>query len=175
MVAVLLAGLGAGRQFLKATFSYSSVCPICCEVQETIEWQFPFTEITYYTSASTHATDLSRVIAARRPPGTHEHQWRFSMGSGNGVRCALGDGQELWHQCHNAYTSRFVDGVLAYGDAALIDEVLATFTNRDAARQLDIAAGMSQFPDNGVQNASEFRQWWGAHRKDWSEFWKNQL
>src|SRR4051812_14748597 len=94
------AGLFAGILILwvavTSTFTYVSVCPICGDLQHTTEWQVPFTEITYWTHSSTSSTLLSATIVRRRSPGVHPHNWLFAYGAGNGVQCALGDGQGLW-------------------------------------------------------------------------------
>src|SRR5689334_2267619 len=88
---IVLALLG-----MRAAFSYTSICPICGEIQETTEWQLPFTQVTYHTSTYVASSPLSRIISKRHPVGLHAHQWQFCIGGGNGVRCALGDGRGLF-------------------------------------------------------------------------------
>jgi hypothetical protein len=155
-----------------AVFSYTSVCPICGQVQETAQWQVPFTDWTYHTSSSVHPSTLSRAIAARHPAGPHTHQWLSAIGGGNGVICALGDGQGLlMYVVHRPFAMAFVDATLRYGDPAQVNQLLSLLRDRDRVRYIDMAAGMADFPAGGVTNAQAYATWWKAHQKEWDDFW----
>src|SRR5262249_24539975 len=74
----------------------SSVCTKCAAIRATQEWQVPGTRITLFARSSESDTPLSITLRTNRLVGPHAHAWLGFHGSGNGVRCALGSGGELF-------------------------------------------------------------------------------
>jgi hypothetical protein len=172
VVLVLIALASTPAMITKATFSYTSICPVCGDVQESVDWQVPFTHFTYRTTARVNPSALSKVLADRQPAGAHLHEWRFALGGGNGVRCALGDGAPLlMNVARRPSALAFIDATLAYGDAQQVAEVNSLLRDRDRVRYLDMAAGSSRFPESGVKDQAEYVAWWSANGKGWREFW----
>jgi hypothetical protein len=76
-------------------FGYSSVCDKCGASRHTTDWQLPLTDLTVFTYSTESDSPLSRVLLTNGIVPAHSHHWLFSVGGGNGVRCAIGPGRHI--------------------------------------------------------------------------------
>ena len=104
-----------GFTLVHGVFTFSSVCSRCGGVRRTTEWQIPHTEITLFTYSSEATTPLSQVLMTNNIVPTHNHNWLFAHGGGNGVRCALGDGQGLQSAVNSEDFARMIQALHNHG------------------------------------------------------------
>src|ERR1051325_11124003 len=97
-------------------FSYSSVCNRCGVVQLTEQWQIPRTSIPMFIHSSMWQTPVSLCLTTNRIVPSHNHQWVFAQGSGNGVRCALGNGQAVRSTVEFSEVARLLEALERYGE-----------------------------------------------------------
>src|SRR5438309_425937 len=95
MGAAFLILISAAFAFWPFRFYYDSVCSQCGAAKWTTEWQLPYSQTSLYSHSSVQETALSSYLARSGYIGTHSHRWLFGHGGGNGVRCALGDGDSI--------------------------------------------------------------------------------
>src|SRR5689334_4320234 len=107
----ILAALGLVVVAFGASSRNTSICAICGEMRHGVAWQIPFTEVSYWRSASTTETALSRVVSKHGLCPHASHDWLFASGGGNGVMCAIGGGRHLLTAVSSAEVAVFVDGV----------------------------------------------------------------
>src|SRR4026208_265162 len=84
-----------GFALLFGAFHYSSVCGQCGATRHSTDWHVPLTDITLFHHSSDDQTPLSRCLQTNGLVATHNHNWLFCHGAGNGCRCALGDGRHI--------------------------------------------------------------------------------
>lgn len=95
---VFLAGglLGFGLLWTPASpavFGFSSYCRVCGLEQRTLRNQLPLSEVTLFERSVESPTLYSGAYYAGGGP-SHAHDFVFAAGSGNGVKCAIGDGRQ---------------------------------------------------------------------------------
>src|SRR5690348_15012967 len=86
---VALLVLAASALFCR--FEFTSVCSQCGATRDTTDWQIPLTSVRVFSHSSEHASPVSTVLVSSGTVATHQHQWLFCQGGGNGVKCAIGE------------------------------------------------------------------------------------
>ncbi len=121
--------------FAPARFRYDSFCSVCGMRRASTEWQIgrsvfaEFESHSLFTSHSLETTPVCAVLFEKGLVTQHEHRWCFGHGDGNGVRCALGAGNQLRNVAERREIANFVVALLDYTDK--------TTTQKWAKRLLD--------------------------------------
>ena len=108
--------------FAPARFRYDSFCSVCGMRRASTEWQVGrsvFNGIeshSLFTSHSLETTPLSAVLFQKGLVSKHEHRWCFAHGDGNGVRCAVGAGDQLRNVAERREVTNFVVTLVDYTD-----------------------------------------------------------
>src|SRR5262245_10027550 len=81
-------------------FYYDSVCAKCGTLRYTTVWQLPYShsDFGFFKSSTESESELSSYLKSSGQVRAHKHDWQFGHGGGNGVRCAIGGGDELRSQ-----------------------------------------------------------------------------
>ena len=138
-------------------FGFSSVCSQCGVMRDTTEWQIPLTRISVFRHSSENATPVSIVLSRGGIVPTHEHQWLFCQGSGNGVGCAIGEGRHIRPSMESDGVAAVIAASQRFGDLQFRDRVLhALFDPKTSEAVLGL--GMNA-PTNGFSDASVFHAW----------------
>jgi hypothetical protein len=138
-------------------FGFASVCSQCGATRETTDWQIPLTSVAVFSHSSEHATSVSTVLTSSGIVASHQHQWLFCQGSGNGVGCAIGEGRHIRPSMESDGVAAVIAASQRFGDLQFRDRVLhALFDPKtsEAVRGL----GMN-VPTNGFSDASVFHAW----------------
>ncbi len=101
---------------LYGQFSYSELCPICARARESVDWQVPFTQHTYYSDREEIETPLSRALTDSGLVEDHEHLWQHIRGKGNGRPAVFGAGQPIVWSLHSPHTGEFLKTMLHWTD-----------------------------------------------------------
>jgi hypothetical protein len=145
------------------SFGYSSVCGRCGAIRETEEWQIPLTSIAIFRHSSVHASAVSTVLERNGIVSNHDHQWLFSQGGGNGVRCAIGEGRHIRPVVESDGVGAVIAASQRFGEFQFRDRVIHALFNpktSEAVRGLGMSVATNGFPD-----ASAFRSWL-SHKAD---------
>jgi hypothetical protein len=149
--------LAAAFAFWPFRFYYDSVCSQCGAIQSTTEWQLPLNHHCFFRRSTVEATALSSYLTSSGVVGTHQHQWLFGHGGGNGVQCALGDGDNI----RATVTSPEVVHLLAYsrqfGEQEESSNLLRFAFDRDISRAILSLA--THAPTNGFVSREAYRVW----------------
>lgn len=109
-----LAALCAGVLYGK--YDYSELCAVCGRARDVVDWQLPGTERTYYSLREERSTALSGLLEDRQLVDTHEHQWQFVRGQGNGRAIVLGSGHPISWSLLSPHMGRFMEQMLHFTD-----------------------------------------------------------
>lgn len=99
------------------------------------------------------------------------HQFVFIHGSGNGVRCALGNGDSILTTALSTNIATLIGDLAEYSSAR---EAISVTTNlfgtkfRPDVLQLQWAM-LRDYPQSGFTNAESFRAWWSDRKIDVAE------
>jgi hypothetical protein len=163
LITVLLAALLAcGASF--ATFSGAWYCAHCAKSRQTLDWQLPFTEVTYWRSESLASTPLSELLASHGLIRGAQHEWLFAHGGGNGVLCALGRGQSLGSLAGSPRVVALLRHLLAVEPDVARRWVQLVLTDRNAGSALLRSLQDSGFPEPGFSEPEAFQSWWDSHQ-----------
>jgi hypothetical protein len=139
-------------------FSYTSVCSKCGAEQHAQEWKFPGTEMTFFSHASVTATPLSRYLYSGSLVTKHSHDWLFAHGGGNGIRCAIGDGNELWSIIEAPNSAKLLEAMRVYEGPDQARKFLNLALD-PAVSRMDPWAMIVAFPTNGFSDGAQYRAW----------------
>jgi len=160
LLAVALVGL-----VLFGMFCSNSYCTICGVEQGTLEWQIPFTRITYWQNNSLRDTPMSRALNHLALAGSHDHHWLAATGGGNGITCALGPGHHVMSAVHSAQVPAFLQAIEHYQGhekaQAWVQRLLDPRTSDHAGSLIS----MSGPPSAGFASQQEFDRWWKEHHE----------
>lgn len=101
---------------LYGKFDYSELCPVCGRARHVVDWQIPRTERTYYSVREEKATPLSDLLEQRQLVDTHEHQWQFVRGHGNGRTVVFGAGHPVSWSLFSPHAGGFMETMLHWTD-----------------------------------------------------------
>ncbi len=105
-------------------FGYHSVCDQCGLSRQTVNWQLPFTECTFFTRSTESETPLSTLLLTNGIVPVHSHHWLFATGAGNGVRCAIGPGRHIRSTIESKEFATLILVLHQRGQAAFRDRIL---------------------------------------------------
>jgi hypothetical protein len=158
-----LLGLVAAAFALYGAFGSISVCGTCGAVQDSTEWQIPFTSVTYWHSTSITQTPLSAVVAKRQLAACPPHNWLFIHGGGNGILCAIGDGRRVHQAALSPNVAAFVSAVTEYQGQREGQRWLKMALDPEASGEvLSLLAG--DVPQSGFADRTTFERWWKQQR-----------
>lgn len=152
---VALVVLAASALF--GRFGFTSVCSQCGAIRDTTDWQFPLTSVTVFSHSSEHASPVSTVLTSSGIVATHQHQWLFCQGGGNGVKCAIGGGRHIKPVVESDDVAAIISASQRFGELQFRDRLLhALFDLKisEAVRGLGMNA-----PTNGFSDAPAFHAW----------------
>jgi len=136
-------------------YSYS-ICVKCGASRRTREWQLPRSQSSFFSHSSVTGTPLSLYLSSTVVP-KHAHLWLFGHGGGNGVRCALGDGDALRSSVSSSNVVAFLECTRRYGQSNEFAKFLTLTFDRDQSRGvLSLAVLM---PTNGFSSQEAYRAW----------------
>jgi len=139
-------------------FSYTAVCTKCGAEERVQEWKVPGTDWTFFRRSSEVATPLSKSIAASTLVETHTHDWLFAAGGGNGVRCAVGQGRQLWTIVREPKSAQLLEAIRLYNGPDDARQFLKLAL--DPQRSQDDPAMMVLLcPTNGFSSQEQFHAW----------------
>jgi hypothetical protein len=155
-----------GLLILLGRFGYTSICTTCGAIQNSSEWQIPFTEITYWRSSSVAPTTLSRVVERHHLSLSHAHTWVFAAGGGNGTTCAIGPGRHLCTAVTSQPVANFIDAMARYHGQSEAQRWLSALLNPDRSNYVSGMIRMADVPTNEFDSPLQFETWWRSHRDD---------
>jgi hypothetical protein len=126
-------------------------------MQKTTEWQLPWGRQTFFARSEIEPTPLSIYLARSGTVTAHSHQWLFVHGGGNGIKCALGDGDELVGTVMSPNVVRFLMFSGHYGEPEETGKLLKMAFDRDASHTIQGFATL--VPTNGFSNREQYRAW----------------
>lgn len=144
------------------TFGSSYVCPECGASRHTSELQFPFVhDATIFTySDRIVPTPLSTAAVESRCLIGHKHTWKFVNGGGNGVRCALGSGQEAYQNAIDPINAEFIRNI---GRCGTSEEARQWLNKTLSGRFICTILLGEEYPESGIADCEEFRRWLDQH------------
>jgi hypothetical protein len=157
--------IGAGILLLGAAifilwpfrFSYDSVCSQCGAIQNTTEWQLPFSRHTIFKHSTIESTPLSRYLTTAGIISEQPHQWLFGHGGGNGIKCALGDGDNLRATVTSPETVRLLRFSRQFGEPEESAKFLTLVFDRNSSHEMvGLAASV---PTNGFSSSEQYHAW----------------
>jgi len=160
----MFVSLGIFYLVWSSRFHYVSICPICGKIESTVNWQLPFTDTTYWTNNKVVDTPLSYALASSGQVNPHQHDWHFVTGSGNRIRCALGDGGRLWTISSSAPTASFIKATYKFGSSQKIEVVSTCLHDLKHADNLRFFAG---FPVNAENDRAAYMKWINQNDNLW--------
>ena len=152
--ALLLCGAGV---FWPFCFSYDSVCSKCGASRYTREWQLPHSQHSLFAHSQIVSTPLSQYLSSSGMVQAHSHQWLFGHGGGNGVRCALGDGDSIRSSVWSHEVTNLLDAARRYGEEGEASKLLRLTFDRDLSRTVRSLASFA--PTNGFASREAYRSW----------------
>jgi hypothetical protein len=138
-------------------FGFTSVCSQCGAIRDTTDWQIPLTSVTVFSHSSERGSPVSTVLTSSGIIATHQHQWLFCQGGGNGVTCAIGEGGHVRPVVESDGVAAIISASQRFGELQFRDRLLhALFDPKtsEAVRGLGMSA-----PTNGFSDATMFRAW----------------
>jgi hypothetical protein len=153
-------------------FRYSSICPICGREQSSVEWQIPFSEISYWRTRTISDTPLTATLIRAGVAGPHSHDWHFCYGGGNGVMCAIGDGRYLLGRTADPSLLAFVRTTLQFETPQRQAELLAALRDCRRANLISCAAIAADLPPGLFDDVQTFVRWRQAHAPQWDVAWE---
>lgn len=121
-------GLVLAAIFTEAFFRSTAICDGCGaqRISRSVFW-IPVPEV--------RATKVSAYLDSIGYPGSHEHKWLFSQGSGGTVMCAIGPGRHLARFVDEQCVVDFLIGLRSYrGEAAFNSYLRQILTPRSGMR-----------------------------------------
>jgi len=145
----------AASVVLFGPFRYSAVCNRCGAIQRTTEWQIPRTSIRLISRSSIQQTPVSLCLTTNRIVTSHDHQWIFAQGGGNGVRCALGGAHRVRSTVESSEVAQLLEALDRHGEHGFRDKVLTNLFDDSST----IFVHSLSVPTGGFTNASQLRAW----------------
>jgi hypothetical protein len=155
IVAVCLATCAISAVF--GPFCFTSVCTRCGAIQETTEWQIPFTYIALFRVSKEHPTPVSKIIMDGKIAVPHQHKWSFCQGGGNGIRCALGSGDSIRPTVESDDVAVVLGASQRFGENQFRDRLLNALFDPEKSRSVLFLC--SDVPTNGFANGEAFHTW----------------
>jgi hypothetical protein len=156
-----LFALAATFVFWPFRFSYDSVCSRCGMERRTIEWQLPHSRFTFFTWSFTAQTPLSTYLTSSGIVGPHSHAWLFGHGGGNGIKCALGDGDSIRATAESPEVVRLLAFSKQFDNQHESTNLLKYVFDRDISS--DIRSIAHSVPTNGFAAQDEYHAWFTDH------------
>ena len=147
----------AAFAFWPCRFYYDSVCSQCGAIRYTTKWQLPQSGHSLFTHSTAETTPLSRYLTSSGLVTAHPHHWLFGHGGGNGVRCALGEGDSIRASVMSLEIARLLEFARQYGEQYESGKFLRLTFDRDISRTVLSLAG--SVPTNGFSSREQYRSW----------------
>jgi hypothetical protein len=138
-------------------FSYYSICSECGAIQNTIEWQLPWSRVVLFKYSTVEATPLSSYLTTPGVLAPHTHRWLFGHGGGNGITCAQGDGDLIRGTVTAPEFAQLVELTRQFDDPEQSNRFLRWGFDRDVTRTMRDLAG--SIPTNGISSRDQYRAW----------------
>jgi len=139
------------------TFGFSSVCTHCGAMRYAKERQIPLTRITLFRTSSEHQTPVSVELFRSGAVSKHEHQWMFSSGTGNGVRCAIGQGRHIRPDVQSEAVASILNASHRFGEVQFRDRFVQLIFDPKTSESVYHLGFLA--PTNDFTDAAEFRAW----------------
>jgi hypothetical protein len=149
--------LGIAFAFWPYRFYYDSFCSQCGAYKWSLEWQLPHSEMWFFRHSRISETALSRYLTSSSTVSRHVHRWLFAHGGGNGIRCALGDGDSIRSSMTSSEVARFLQATRAYGGSDEYRAYLRLTFDRDHSLTIRMLA--NSIPTNGFQTKAAYHSW----------------
>jgi len=163
-----VSALVIGAIALFATFQSLSTCSLCGCRGHSIEFQLPFTDVTYCRIQNVQQTPLSQVGKQLALVSAHRHDWKLIHGSGNGIMCAIGRGADLDRNARSTQVASFVADTARYRDRV---EAARWFkTALDARNSKAVFDWLLDYPEHDMGTSQDYEKWRARADHDWPEF-----
>ena len=148
---------GVAFTFWPYRFYSDSFCSICGAYKWTREWQLPHSDAWFFRWSTYSETALNRYLTSSGVVTPHAQRWLFAHGGGNGVRCALGDGDSIRSSVASSEVVRLLEATRVYGGSHEFREYLRLTFDRDHSRKVKMLA--NSMPTNDFPNKAAYRSW----------------
>lgn len=95
-------------------YNYFSICSLCAKKKRINAIDIPFIWITILKLQSIEDTNLSNFLSEHYVIKDHLHNWLYVIGSGNGIRCAIGKGLQIERATRHSLVLSFIKGLVIY-------------------------------------------------------------
>jgi hypothetical protein len=157
MAAGFLLVLGVTFTLWPYRFYYDSFCSQCGAYKWSLDWQLPHSEICFFSHSTVAETSLSLYLVSSGTVQSHKHNWIFAHGGGNGIRCALGDGDSIRSSAASPKVVRFLEATRVFGGNDEFRENLRLTFDRDHSLTIRMLA--NSMPTNGFPTKAAYRSW----------------
>jgi hypothetical protein len=151
--------LGIAFTYWPYRFYYDSFCSQCGAYKSSLEWQLPHSETWFFRHSRISETALSRYLTSSSTVSRHVHRWLFAHGGGNGIRCALGDGDSIRSSMASSEVARFLQAARVYGGSDEFRDYLRLTFDREHSLTIRMLA--NSMPTNGFQTEAAYHSWVG--------------
>jgi hypothetical protein len=149
-------------------FSSSCVCDQCgCEGND-VEFQVPFTRLTFWRLHSEERTPLTDLADELGFVPSHSHHWEFCAGGGDGS-CALGRGRESAHLARSEKFIEFVRCAERYRGRAEAHAWTEAALDSNRAKAVREWVFMWSVSKDRIHSTAEYDEWWKTRDRIWAE------
>lgn len=156
LLGVLLAVCGLFACWPFRFHSYS-ICSRCGAVERTTEWQLPRNQVSFFSHSAIEDTPVSSYLLSSGSIGPHRHEWMFGHGSGNGVGCALGNGDLIAPTMTSSNVPHLLAFSRRFGEEKESDNLLKLAFDKEVSRTIGFVA--SELPKSGFTSREQYRSW----------------
>ena len=150
-----------------AKFTSTSVCDRCGVRLNAWQYQIPLTSIAYRKGESVVPTPMSSRLAAKGIVTNCSHHFLFCTGSGNGVKCAIGQGRHILPTTLSANIATLIENLADYAGQTAARTFATNLLQAPSANQGRLEVFLFRnYPDYGFTNEGRFRSWWADTQQD---------
>ncbi len=150
-----------------AKFTSTSVCDRCGIRLNAWEFQIPLTSITYRKGESVVPTPMSSMLASKGIITNCSHHFLFCTGSGNGVKCAIGQGRHILPTTLSANIANLIGNLADYSGQTAARTFATNLLQSGSSTKSSLEKIFTRdFPDSGFRDEGRFRSWWADRQQD---------
>lgn len=148
-------------------FTSTSVCDRCGVRLNAWRYQIPLTSITYRKGEAVVPTPMSSVLAAKGIITNCSHHFLFCTGSGNGVKCAIGQGRHILPTTLSTNIANLIGNLADYSGQTGAWAFATNLLQSGSSTKRSVEKIFTRdFPDSGFKDEGRFRSWWADKQQD---------
>ena len=152
-------------------FSGTSYCDRCGKGQHEIHlFLIPFTEIQIFQWHWEFQTPVERTIQSQHLVSSHEHNWVFCYGSGNGTSCAIGDARHFAGALESEEMANVIELMTRQHEAEFRDELIKRLFEHGPLNSAIEATTLNSLPSLSIgaePSAQEIQTYIKEVRSEW--------